>query len=105
MRNKEFDIARELMDGPWVEPPVERDTQQLLRPASFREIDGRVLASQYVAHRNLVKASLNSKLLDARKPSVPTGAETVETPRATEAGVPSSGNGRLASWARRFLGS
>ena len=104
MSNREFDIVRELMDGPWVEPPAEPGTLQQLRPASFREIDGRVLASQYVAHRKLAEAAARSQFLNAPRPASGEDERPAIAPQAGAADAPAR-NGRLAIWARRFLGS
>jgi hypothetical protein len=57
MRNKEFDIVRDLIAGRT--PPAPETTHQglTLAPASFREIDGKVLARQYVAHRKFLEST------------------------------------------------
>lgn len=55
MRNEEFDIVRDLIAG---RGPKMRETAypgHALAPASFREIDGEVLARQYVAHRKFLE--------------------------------------------------
>ena len=55
MRTEEFEVVRGLIAG---RAPVVhgiRYTSQSAAPASFREIDGEILARQYVAHRKFLE--------------------------------------------------
>ena len=53
MSNDDFDIARKILQGAW-SPQGQRSTARPSTvPASFREIDGRELARQYVTHRKI----------------------------------------------------
>jgi hypothetical protein len=61
MRNKEFDIVRDLMAGRTPPPPEATHQGLTLAPASFREIDGEVLARQYVAHRKFLESEAQAK--------------------------------------------
>lgn len=56
MPGKEFEIARKLMQERWADAAPEDDSHKTPGPAVFREIDGRELARQYVAHRKLIEA-------------------------------------------------
>jgi hypothetical protein len=55
MRNKEFEVARGLIAGRGPEAREHPFTGHALAPASFREIDGEILARQYVAHRKFLE--------------------------------------------------
>lgn len=55
MRNEEFEVARGLIAGRSPETREHAFTGHALAPASFREIDGDVLARQYVAHRKFLE--------------------------------------------------
>jgi hypothetical protein len=61
MRDKEFEIVRDLIAGR--APPVPETTYQglTLAPVSFREIDGEVLARQYVAHRKFLETEAQAR--------------------------------------------
>jgi hypothetical protein len=61
MRNKEFEIVRDLIAGR--APPAQDAAYQslTLAPASFREIDGEVLARQYVAHRKFLETEAHAR--------------------------------------------
>lgn len=63
MRNKEFEIVRDLIAGRT--PPVQDVTHQglTLAPVSFREIDGEVLARQYVAHRKFLETEAQARTI------------------------------------------
>lgn len=72
MRNKEFEIVRDLMAG--LEPPQPDEVyhyRSTLAPAPFREIDGEVLARQYVAHRKFLETE--AQALGADREAVRTG--------------------------------
>ena len=55
MRNEEFEVARGLIAGRTPEARQHMFTGHALAPASFREIDGDILARQYVAHRKFLE--------------------------------------------------
>lgn len=55
MRNEEFEVVRDLIAGRAPEAPRHSFTGHALAPASFREIDGEILARQYVAHRKFLE--------------------------------------------------
>jgi hypothetical protein len=55
MRNEEFEVARGLIAGRAPESREHAFTGHALAPASFREIDGDILARQYVAHRKFLE--------------------------------------------------
>lgn len=65
MRYNEFEIVRDMIAGR--APPAPAATLQGLSmaPAAFREIDGEILARQYVAYRKLMENDEK-----ARKPDV-----------------------------------
>jgi hypothetical protein len=56
MRNEEFEVARGLIAGRTPETREHGFTGHALAPASFREIDGDILARQYVAHRKFLES-------------------------------------------------
>jgi len=56
MRNKEFEIVRDLMAGRLPPDPEATHQAHTLAPVSFREIDGEVLARQYVAYRKFMES-------------------------------------------------
>jgi hypothetical protein len=55
MRSKEFEVARGLIAGRGPEAREHAFTGHAPAPASFREIDGDILARQYVAHRKFLE--------------------------------------------------
>lgn len=55
MRNEEFEVVRNLIAGRSPELREQAFTGHGLAPASFREIDGDILARQYVAHRKFLE--------------------------------------------------
>jgi hypothetical protein len=62
MRSKEFEIVRDLIEGR--EPPQPEEVYQYrstLTPAPFREIDGEVLARQYVAYRKFLETEAQAR--------------------------------------------
>ena len=62
MRNKEFEIVRDLIAGR--EPPQPDEVYQhrsTLTPAPFREIDGEVLARQYVSYRKFLETEAQAR--------------------------------------------
>lgn len=79
MPGKEFEIARKLMQDRGPDAAPEGHDRKALEPTTFREIDGRELARQYVAHRKLVEA-------ESRGP-LPVKAE--DDPASREAETPS----------------
>jgi hypothetical protein len=54
MRNEEFEIVRDLIAGRAPQSHA-RSASTGLAPAAFREIDGDILARQYVAHRKFLE--------------------------------------------------
>ncbi len=91
MRNEEFDVVRDLLAGRAPEGPEYSFTGHVLAPASFREIDGEILARQYVAHRKFLETEAmaqrfgeaegrpdsirSAKLRAGRRPAATTDAE------------------------------
>jgi hypothetical protein len=55
MRNEEFEVVRDLIAGRAPRAPGHVLPGHALAPASFREIDGEILARQYVAHRKFLE--------------------------------------------------
>ena len=53
MSNDDFDIARTILHGAWSPQGQRGNISPSTVPASFREIDGRELARQYVTHRKI----------------------------------------------------
>ncbi len=64
MRSKEFDVVRDLISDRGPQVPVTKSAARSLAPASFREIDGELLARQYVAHRNFLESEASAQRLD-----------------------------------------
>jgi len=99
--DEEFEVVRSLINSPW--PEAQEPPRSVRKPAAFREIDGRELARQYVAQRELAKTEALEQQIELPKPSrtevnelgsyVPERAP-MEAPR-----------GGLLSWARRLLTS
>lgn len=65
MRNKEFEIVKDLIAGREPrQPDTGRHYRSTLAPAPFREIDGEVLARQYVAHRKFLETEAQARTAD-----------------------------------------
>ena len=100
MRNSEFDIARELIMSHEALDTDQAYPTPLLRPVRFREIDGRELARQYVAHRQLLKAEELARKSAAARPILNDTVPGDEAPRLSPA--PPSG-GWMSQWRLRLL--
>lgn len=61
MRSTEFEIVRDLMAGRMPQPSESRPHGRALAPAPFREIDGEVLARQYVAYRKFIETEAQER--------------------------------------------
>lgn len=74
MRNEEFEVVRDLISGRAPQTPEPTYAGRTLAPASFREIDGEVLARQYVAHRRFLESEASAQRLvvsEAEEPEAP----------------------------------
>lgn len=100
-KEEEFEVVRGLINAPWSE---EREPPRGPRkPVAFREIDGRELARQYVAHRELAKTEVLEEQIDLPKPSRAGGNGLGDyVPERRAAKQPRGG---LFGWARRFFTS
>jgi hypothetical protein len=84
MRNEEFDVVRDLIAGRAAEAPRRNLGGHALAPATFREIDGEILARQYVAHRKF----LETEAMAASFGSAEDKAEVIRNPRLRADRVP-----------------
>ena len=62
MPSEDLKDARRLIQERWSSARPREDTHKTLEPAIFREIDGRELARQYVAHRSLMETESRVRL-------------------------------------------
>ena len=100
-REKEFEVVRSLINSPW--PEMQEGPRGPLTPVAFREIDGRELARQYVAQRELAKVDAVEKTIElppVSKGTVDGLGEFVPEPRRMER---DSDSGGVFSWARRLF--
>lgn len=100
-KDEEFEVVRSLMNSPW--PEAQEPPRSVRKPAAFREIDGRELARQYVAQRELAKTEALEQQINLPKPSRSDGnglGSYVPERPPTDAR-----RGGLLSWARRLLTS
>ena len=65
MRSEEFDVVRQLISGRGPQTPEPTLAGRTLAPAPFREIDGEILARQYIAHRKFLESEASAQRLDA----------------------------------------
>jgi hypothetical protein len=66
MRNEEFEVVRDLIAGRAPEAHGRTFSRPAIAPASFREIDGEILARQYVAHRKFMETeAMNQRIANA----------------------------------------
>lgn len=103
MGSQEFDIVRDLIDNRW-QPQQENGHALQLAPASFREIDGRELARQYVAHRRLLEASRSEPGAPVRPVLRATRSDpttSVTAPEAAQNGA-EGGGGIVSGWFSRL---
>ena len=77
MRNEEFDVVRDLIAGRAAEAPRRNLGGHALAPASFREIDGEILARQYVAHRKFLETEAMAESFGTADGK----AEVIKSPR------------------------
>ena len=61
MRSEEFDIVRDLISGRAPKRPEISSAARTLAPVPFRQIDGDLLARQYVAHREFLESEANAQ--------------------------------------------
>ena len=66
MDNTEFETVRGLLNRRGTRYDSRSSLQRPLRPATFREIDGSVLARQYVAHRQLMEVTGEKRRLQTQ---------------------------------------
>lgn len=100
-KDKEFEVVRSLINSPW--PEAQEPPREVRKPAAFREIDGRELARQYVAQRELAKTEVLEQQIELPKPSRSDGNGLGSyVPERPPVEAPRSG---LLSWARRLLTS
>lgn len=101
MPGKEFEIARKLMQDRKLDPAPEARTRMAPEPATFREIDGRELARQYVAHRKLAEAETRGLPVPALENSTGSETETPGVPAPLPAPLPAPPAGlhrRMLAW-------
>lgn len=96
---KEFEVVRSLINTPW--PEAQEPPPSLRKPVAFREIDGRELARQYVARRELAKTEALEPQIELPKPSTQGGKELGDY--VPEAPPVEPRRGGLFSWARRLF--
>jgi hypothetical protein len=73
MRKEEFEVVRDLIAGREPRVPAHRFAGHALAPASFREIDGDILARQYVAHRKFLETEALAQQFEATTEGLPEG--------------------------------
>jgi len=76
MRNEEFEIVRDLIAGRAPQSHA-RSASTGLAPAAFREIDGDILARQYVAHRKFLETEALAQRI-AGGDAMPEGVRTLK---------------------------
>lgn len=99
-QGRDIEIARDIIGG---RLPASADSGRAavrLTPVSFREIDGRELARQYVAHRRLLDTERHAAEIE-KTPQVE-GAVTVR--KGTPRRLPARSGDDGANWLLRFLG-
>lgn len=93
-RNKEFEIVRDLMAGRVPTPAEPTYQTRTLAPAPFREIDGEVLARQYVAYRKFLESEAEAR--------AKTGDDVVVSggrgPQLRGERRPAAGDGQASGW-------
>lgn len=100
-KDEEFEVVRSLMNSPW--PEAQEPPRSVRKPAAFREIDGRELARQYVAQRELAKTEALEQQINLPKPSRSDGNGLGSY--VPERPLTDARRGGLLSWARRLLTS
>jgi hypothetical protein len=77
MRNEEFEVVKDLMSGRGPQLGESAYGSHGVAPASFREIDGQVLARQYVAHRKFLETEALAQRI-AGGDAMPEGVRTLK---------------------------